>query len=261
MARNVTGTCHICGNYGKLTFEHVPPKKAFNDRPIIRGVFEKFQNMTPGEKVQGKIEQKGSGGHTLCPKCNNDTGSYYGSDFIEWTYQNYYLIKTLSEIESNYTYKIYPLRVIKQIITMFFSTNGDAFRKAHPDLVKFVLDQNMKYLKPSIRIFTFLVDGEYSRHTGIVSSGNIVTGKITVMSEIAIFPVGYLMTINSDPPDERLTEITHFSRYGYDDLQQISLNMNKLPISYFLPGDYRTRDEIMEDYYRNIEDGLSTDFF
>ena len=24
------GICHICGEYGKLSFEHIPPKNAFN---------------------------------------------------------------------------------------------------------------------------------------------------------------------------------------------------------------------------------------
>ena len=31
MARSNTGFCRLCGNYGKLTFEHIPPKAAFNN--------------------------------------------------------------------------------------------------------------------------------------------------------------------------------------------------------------------------------------
>ena len=26
---------HICGLHTKLTFEHIPPKAAFNDRPVV----------------------------------------------------------------------------------------------------------------------------------------------------------------------------------------------------------------------------------
>ena len=28
------GYCHICNNYGKLTFEHIPPKAAFNNSAV-----------------------------------------------------------------------------------------------------------------------------------------------------------------------------------------------------------------------------------
>ena len=30
MTKNHYGKCHICGKEGKLTFEHIPPRKAFN---------------------------------------------------------------------------------------------------------------------------------------------------------------------------------------------------------------------------------------
>jgi hypothetical protein len=33
MSRNkVEGFCKLCGMYGQLTFEHVPPQKAFNNQ-------------------------------------------------------------------------------------------------------------------------------------------------------------------------------------------------------------------------------------
>lgn len=31
MKKNQEGYCHICGKYGKLTFEHIPPEKALNN--------------------------------------------------------------------------------------------------------------------------------------------------------------------------------------------------------------------------------------
>jgi len=35
-----TGECCICGKIGKLTFEHVPPKAAFNDRGVFQAKME-----------------------------------------------------------------------------------------------------------------------------------------------------------------------------------------------------------------------------
>lgn len=34
------GKCHICGSIGPLTFEHIPPESAFNDRTVLIGEFK-----------------------------------------------------------------------------------------------------------------------------------------------------------------------------------------------------------------------------
>ena len=35
MSSAITGECHICGEIKKLSFEHSPPAKAFNQDPIV----------------------------------------------------------------------------------------------------------------------------------------------------------------------------------------------------------------------------------
>lgn len=35
MATARFGICHICGNDGKLSYEHVPPEAAFNNHRIL----------------------------------------------------------------------------------------------------------------------------------------------------------------------------------------------------------------------------------
>ena len=35
MSKKQEGFCHICGRYGKLTFEHIPPKKALNSKKAM----------------------------------------------------------------------------------------------------------------------------------------------------------------------------------------------------------------------------------
>ncbi len=34
------GICHICGDYGKLFFEHIPPEAAFNNHRVKASTFE-----------------------------------------------------------------------------------------------------------------------------------------------------------------------------------------------------------------------------
>ncbi len=33
--KRLEGNCHICGRFGPLSYEHVPPRAAFNEHPVI----------------------------------------------------------------------------------------------------------------------------------------------------------------------------------------------------------------------------------
>ena len=67
-----------------------------------------------------------------------------------------------------YSFRIFPLRVIKQIVCMFFSINDIRFSYNHPELVKFVLNRNERNLNPDIRIYAFFNCSEHSRYAGNV---------------------------------------------------------------------------------------------
>src|SRR5215204_1076611 len=145
--RTQTGKCHICGKNGELSFEHVPPEKAFNNKAV---------EIKPFEGGKGRIQQRGMGAFTLCKKCNNDTGRWYASNFVKFCHMG---MEILQRSNGNpkliYLYQLYPLRIIKQIITMMFSANSDVFGEKHPDLVKFILNKTRKYLNPRYRFWLY----------------------------------------------------------------------------------------------------------
>src|SRR5438552_9354996 len=85
-SREVIGVCHLCGTEGRLSFEHVPPKAAFNNRPVVAYGFEEAIKAGPENSGKGRIQQRGAGAYTLCGKCNNDTGRWYGKHYAAWTY-------------------------------------------------------------------------------------------------------------------------------------------------------------------------------
>ncbi len=76
MARKkVFGNCRICGIYTKLSllsFEHVPPRAAFNDCTAAGKQIFELINKDPDHYFEGKrhISQRDAGAHTLCEKCN-----------------------------------------------------------------------------------------------------------------------------------------------------------------------------------------------
>lgn len=239
--RTQTGKCHICGNVGRLSFEHVPPESAFNDKPVI---------IKPFEGGKGKIQQRGMGAFTLCIPCNNNTGSWYGADFVKFCYMG---MEILQRSNGNpkliYMYQLYPLRIIKQIIVMMFSANSEVFADKHPELVKFVLNKNLRYLSPKYRFWLYYNYVGEPRFSGVTARANFNNGTSIIFSEITYPPFGYVMTLENsdkrnDPPDDRLIEISDFVNYGYNEFDNREIRAISLPTHLELPGDYRTSEEI-----------------
>ncbi|MCD4654051.1 hypothetical protein K8T06_08950 [bacterium] len=257
MSRNkiVNGKCHICGDYGKLTFEHVPPRKAFNDRPVMLVEYGKMLKQGLEKQHRGIIQQKGAGGYTLCEFCNNRTGAWYGRDFINWSYQalnNYINTKGISDLFL--PFHIFPLRVIKQIITMFFSINDVTFSVKNPELVKFVLHRTERNLNPRYQVYCYIIENfRGMRNFGIMAMAkqNNWGWKIHTMSELAFPPFGFLLIIDSDQFDERLLNITHFCYEDYDKWRSVFLRIPVMQIHLPIPGDFRTEAQIRDDRAKN----------
>ncbi len=243
------GICHICGKYRKLSFEHVPPQKAYNNEPAHMAKGEEFiRNITKAnfEDIKTRIYQRGSGGYTLCEKCNNDTGSWYGNSYLDWVYQAASIIHyTSGKPTLHYPYFIFPQRVIKQIVCMFFSANGPEFRKLHPELVKFVLNREHKYIEDSLRIYCYYNPTYVGRQTGVSIIAN-TKGEFESVSEISFFPFGYLMTIESKKQRNNILDITFFSKYEYNDWVDLTFQIPCYSIATWFPGDFRTKEEVKQ---------------
>jgi len=246
--RRMTGVCHICGKNGPLTFEHVPPRAAFNNRRVVTAGFDEVIRLGPDEVPTGPVQQRGAGGYTLCASCNNRTGSWYGRSFVDWCYQGMdILIRSGGKPSLIYMNYLFPLRVIKQIATMFFSVNGEQFSQVHPVLVRFILNREQKYLPPRYRFFAYYNMSGKCRYSGVVAKVDTRTGKPFIYSEITYPPFGYVMTLDSQPPDPRLSEITGFSRFSYNEFRVFNLRLPVLQTHLWYPGDYRTEKEILRD--------------
>ena len=261
MAKPVFGICHICGVHGKLSFEHVPPEAAFNDRRILHTAFEKVLASDDLDSVRGKFHQRGAGAHTLCEKCNNDTGSWYAGAYADWAHQAMaILIGTGGKPSLSYPFNIFPLRVLKQVVCMFFSVNGPQFQLHNSELVRFVLNRESRIFPPRYRVYAFYTASGRSRAAGITGmlQGFGSTGsRIHVFSEVTFPPFGFMMTPNGGPAlDPSFCEISSFSQFEYNDWRGgISMKLPVMPIYTAFPGDYRTREQTLADRSKHAISG------
>jgi hypothetical protein len=251
-----SGNCRICGCHGPLTFEHVPPDAAFNDRAVVLASIEEFDRADLDyAKVRGKIEQRGRGAYTLCSKCNSLTGHWYGTAFVQWASQALQVMHLrLDSPEIYMPFFVFPARVIKQILCMFASQADGLAYQSHPSLRRFLLDPNNRELDPGLRIFMYLNVGRLFRSMGITALGDLQHHTTSLLAETSFPPFGYVLTIRSPPPDKRLVDITHFAYYRYNDWKDLWLRIPFLPVNTWVPGDYRTLDQVRRDVERNRGD-------
>ena len=281
------GFCALCGTYGDLTYEHIPPKAAFNSAPakMYTGaeLLKKESGQMPWD-VQGltyRSHQKGAGKYSLCKDCNNKTGSWYGPAYQDMARRIAVALQhpEITTSQGIGIKDVYPLRFLKQIISMFCSVNNykSLYAYANPaqvpnkeqlsplfqnmvasqeslyeaalimdELRQFVLNRDAVGLdKTKFRVCMYLTRSPLLKLNGISAIIHIEENTYDIVSEITAAPFGFLLYFN---PSENLkyhgADITSFADVGYNDRCEITFPLHILEMNTYLPTDYRSKDEI-----------------
>ncbi|MBZ0205928.1 MAG: hypothetical protein K8H89_06355 [Flavobacteriales bacterium] len=255
----VEGMCRICGTAGPLTFDHVPPKRCFNNFP---GYYEasvdtlfaldkagQFPDMnTVVAQRKARKWQGGIGFNSLCGSCNNNTGSWYGNAFAEWVHQSMgILLKANGQPSLIYPTFFFPLRVIKQIITMFLSIDDGHLQTDYPALPKFILNREERFLDKAYKIYAYYNFEGSPRYLPRTFMTNGKSTEMIIMSEISFPPFGFVLSLKGPKPAPEITDISHFTRFNYGEWTDFYQRFPVLPTHLpNIPVDYRTRLEIEE---------------
>jgi hypothetical protein len=258
------GKCALCGAEGKLTFEHLPPRKAFNWFPakVITGdqIFELLgDERTPwdADGIHYLPQQRGTGAYSLCESCNNSTGTWYANDYVKFANIFHEIILDLKPIAGNMIEttinQIRPLHIYKQVLSIFCSINhqfmdGEDFSiirsfvnskecmdfdtQRFKVLMYVFIDGNPKMLPLSIKM-------NHSRDFKIVKS--------LALSEFAHYPLGFQLLI--DPPKESVfqaTDISLFIENGYKEASDIFMRVPVYESHIAFPDDFRSKAEILD---------------
>jgi hypothetical protein len=248
MSREHKGYCRICRRYGDLSFEHIPPERAFNDK---RQVFETIQNALRQTGRRKTIIQQGLGAYSLCAKCNNDTGSWYGGAFVDWSQQGFVWYEKLGGKSSLYLpFTIKPLNVIKQVLTMALAMSVDTPTNYYDEVAQFILNREQKYLPPRYKVHVYFnVQGQPRFESNLVVMNVEAMAASYIEAEVALPPFGYCITtpvrtITSLADNRGLYDITWFSRFDYNYQRDVHLRLPARETHEPFPLDYRTKNEI-----------------
>jgi hypothetical protein len=139
------GTCHICFKWRKLTYEHVPPKRAFNRFPGVTHSISAALNLKGTRPIGVPLRFNGGMGvRTLCENCNQFTARYYGHAFADWVHQALRYAERYERVDGRENeiilpFEIEPLAVLKQIATMTLAVAEPSSIDALQLLRRFVL--------------------------------------------------------------------------------------------------------------------------
>jgi len=205
--------CHICLLKEKLTREHIPPEKAFND---CTKLWDRLV-LNSDSKTIGRVQIKGGlWVKTLCGKCNNDVCSPYAKEYVRFVKQ---LVESpkLFDGTSNgriISVKANPLFLAKQIVTMILAIEDVQFAKHHPELRSFVMDPILT-INPPFDFYAFLVPEVPEAGTVLRFHARVDTyapGFGFAGGEISWFPFGiiYCSRIDSGYYVDKLTKINNW---------------------------------------------------
>ena len=227
---NHNGVCHICGKNGQLTFEHIPPKNAFNSECAITYNGEENIKECNGIKPRYKKIQQGMGKYSLCENRNNITGAWYANAYCDMAKMVAYYIHDNLTLQHGdikwYKFEKMPaLPFVKQIIAMicslipFEQVEQLGFNKLLLDKYNNSVDTNLFDLRMYL---TPIETGQF--YSGISTVGTIkddtVFEAVTVV-DFATYPFGFILNLTPDVKLKYGVSINNFFECSYNDAYEI----------------------------------------
>lgn len=253
--KELTGKCHICGKVSKLTFEHIPPKKADNSLKVqvINGMDTIINNNKLPWDYSGykyKEIQRGMGMFTLCSTCNNLTGKWYVNEYIKFSNTIKYFLHEAVKKGGKYINvdieRVKILNIIKEILAMFASTVSAGCFDKNTQLRRLILDKEYNKIDLSkYRIGAYLIKEPKRAFSGINALG--VKGQgIRVVAMMDVYPLGFTLDFNPNINgiETDLTDLINQTEYNKE--YDLSMSLPILERNTLFPTDYRTKEEIIQ---------------
>lgn len=233
------GYCVICGEKGKLTRDHVPPKKCNNLNDVeIKAFLSSNNSARVGPTSQGGTHFK-----TLCTKCNSEIlGMKYDPSLVEFSNKITSLVlgaKNSSIYLPKNTYPIItPQRIAKSVVGHVLA--AIAVDEVKSGLVKspmsnalreYVLDSTLP-MPPSLEIFYWVYP--YRKQVVIKGMGKAQFGagnEVVVGHVFKFLPLGFWLVWDRPKYVEiNLSSLVVNKGMGLDERAQVEIDLyNTIP--------------------------------
>jgi len=232
MRTHQKGRCHICGENGDLTKEHVIPSSAGN-RGRLR--VNTLASVKSGWR-HGELFGNGLIRSTLCARCNSLCGSYYVPSFALWTAK---AAEYRAKLNNNIGPVLLPfavnrLMIAKQLAVMTLAMAGaDSIDLPHYQrLRKFVLAPKCRMILRDFTFYTYFHFGPPA-FEGVFAAVSMTGGPSpSVYCHVGIEPLGYTVIGNDAVSVEWAQKLgmLNISYFSNCDRLHISVDHLQMPL-------------------------------
>lgn len=234
----LTGYCVICGNYGQITQDHVPPKGAITISKTEQHHISERIGLESQKKIKGAISNNGSKFKTICATCNNQhiggcddhikKAHYEITQQIRSHFSSMYNMLPLATCSINAI--SYARGMIGHILSATSSTECRAAPQASEyfdPLAKFVLGDDAAVNNTHDLYYWFY---PYERHVSAKLVSFYNEGHVTKLSLLAFFPIAFMVSEKNRGTFPRQAKRLRFSDKNlYLDLSLHNISYSKFP--------------------------------
>lgn len=131
-------TCNICGRIDRMTWDHVPPKSAYNNIPVRANL---FANGIPQNNSYVMEYQNGVRYRSVCAECNNAILGKYDVEYVEFVKKVSEKLNNVASVQDIIEVDVNVDHLCRAILGHFLSAKDfyDAECLVDKDLRDFVL--------------------------------------------------------------------------------------------------------------------------
>lgn len=277
------GRCRICSKYSRFTKEHVPPKSSGNRGGVIV--------LSPATDASGRRTSmlpchESTDGiflYSLCDRCNNKTGSRYGSDYSAFvdTVRVHANTQNVNQFVPIAVGHLHPLRIIKQATSMMLSTSQptdfrghefvaapgrtkkdlqgieivrpdvDRQREIFNELKAFVRRRDSNDFPKDVGVYLFAsVSKRIGFRTGVFSRINLSSRTSVVAAATGLYPVHWIFTLGGEL-NENILDVTSWTGFGYKERFNKSLPVPMRWLEGHYPLDFRSPQDLLTSNFIN----------
>jgi hypothetical protein len=126
----VVGECNICGNVGRLTEDHTPPKSCRGaTHSEMHALHVRMSISTPGS---GRHFRTGPSYRSLCARCNNELlGAIYDPALANFCAAVRRATNTMLRLPNRFSIEIQPQLVMRSVIGHLAAMGVGRYRKGN----------------------------------------------------------------------------------------------------------------------------------
>lgn len=231
------GYCLICGDYGPLSFDHVPPQGAITLTRVEQHHVDELIGAGKSQ-VKGVESPNGNKFRTICSSCNSLLGGENDDEIANVCMALTSKVKEHFEGALNpynlVRVEVNPLRFTRAMIGHILSATTVNECKAEPNpsvyvqaLQKFVLGDNSALNDTHDFYYWFY---PYPKHISAKFAGFMNDGKIATLSLLSFFPLAFMITKKDEAIyPSHANKLTLQDRYMYFDLSSMALTYAEFP--------------------------------